>query len=85
MAPTFGLRLHVTLVLAEPVTVVENCCVCAAPREAVAGVTVTLTAGFKVTRRGALGAVGHAGCCHGHALLAADRGERGVQARAPHL
>lgn len=49
MVPVFGLKLHVTLVLAEPVTVAAKGCVWEGPREAVAGDTLTVTVGFNVT------------------------------------
>ena len=44
-----GLIVQVTAVFVEPVTVDVNCCVCAANSDALAGVTVTVTGGFKVT------------------------------------
>lgn len=44
-----GLIVHVTFVLAAPVTVAVNCCVWPCPRIAVVGATVTPTVGFSVT------------------------------------
>jgi hypothetical protein len=47
--PVLGFRLQVTVVLAEPVTVAVNCWVWDADKAAVAGVTLTVTAGINVT------------------------------------
>jgi hypothetical protein len=47
--PTAGLNVHVTAVLLVPVTVAVNCCVPPATIDAVNGLTVTDTAGVRVT------------------------------------
>jgi hypothetical protein len=47
--PVFGFRLHVTVVLAEPITVAVNCWVWDADKEADTGETLTVTPGIKVT------------------------------------
>ena len=49
MVPTAGLIDHVTSVLVAFVTVAVSCCACESTREAVAGVTETLTGGLRVT------------------------------------
>jgi hypothetical protein len=49
MVPIAGLNDHVTTVLAVPVTVAVNCRVCETVREAVEGVTETLTGGLRLT------------------------------------
>jgi hypothetical protein len=46
--PTFGLMLHVTLVLLDPVTDATNCWVCEVDRLTEAGLIVTDTGGTRV-------------------------------------